>query len=132
MDMNIIRSEKNPIIGPEDIEPSDPRFKVVGVFNCGVARFKGEIILLMRVAETPINNNHKKLSVSWFDVSIEKFIVKEFNKADPSINFSDPRIVNTPEGNYLTSISHLRIARSKNGIDFRIEKKPAMFSENIY
>ena len=26
----------------------------------------------------------------------------------------------------------MRIARSKNGIDFKIEKKPAMFPENIY
>jgi predicted GH43/DUF377 family glycosyl hydrolase len=132
MDMNIIRSEKNPIMKPEDIEPSNPRFKVVGVFNCGVTRFKGKVILLMRIAETPINNNPKKLLVSWLDSSIGKFVVKEFNKADPLINISDPRIVNTPEGNYLTSISHLRIARSKNGIDFEIDKKPAMFPENIY
>jgi beta-1,2-mannobiose phosphorylase / 1,2-beta-oligomannan phosphorylase len=130
--MNIFRSEKNPIIRPEDIEPSDPGFKVAGVFNCGVARSRGEIILLMRVAETPINNNPKKLSVSWFDAGIGKLVIKEFNKDDPSINISDPRIVNTPEGNYLTSISHLRIARSKNGIDFSIENKPAMFSENIH
>jgi predicted GH43/DUF377 family glycosyl hydrolase len=34
--MNIIRSEKNPIITPEDVKPSRPDFKVVGVFNCGV------------------------------------------------------------------------------------------------
>lgn len=40
--MNIKRSGKNPIIVPEDIEPSDPSFKVAGVFNCGVTRFKEE------------------------------------------------------------------------------------------
>ncbi|MCJ7666583.1 MAG: glycoside hydrolase family 130 protein [Actinobacteria bacterium] len=130
--MNMIRSEKNPIIRPENIEPSDPGFKVVGVFNCGVTRFKDEVLLLMRVAETPINDNSKKLLVSWFDISTGKFIVKEFNKDDPSIDISDPRIISTPEGHYLTSISHLRIARSKNGIDFKIDKKPAMFPENIY
>ena len=130
--MRIKRSEKNPIIRPEDIEPSDPSFKVAGVFNCGVARFKEEVILLMRVAETPINNNPKKILVPWFDDSIGKFSVKEFKKANPSINISDPRIVNTPVGNYLTSISHLRIARSKNGIDFYMDKKSAMFPENMY
>ena len=64
--MSIIRSEKNPIIKPEDIEPSNPRFKVVGVFNCGVSRFKEEVLLLVRVAEEPLNNNLKKLLVSWW------------------------------------------------------------------
>ena len=132
VDMNIIRSEKNPIIKPEDIEPSNPGFKVVCVLNCGVTRFKGEVLLLLRISETPINENSKKLLVSWFDISIGKFVVKEFNKDDPSIDISDPRIVSTPEGHYLTSISHFRIARSKNGIDFEIDKKPAMFPENIY
>ncbi len=130
--MNILRSEKNPIIGPDDIEPSDPSFKVAGVFNCGVTRFKEEVILLMRVAETPINNNPKKLLVSWFDDSIGKFSVKELNKADDSTDISDPRMIKTPEGNYLTSISHFRIARCKNGIDFEVDKNPAMLPENIY
>jgi predicted GH43/DUF377 family glycosyl hydrolase len=46
--MHIFRSEKNPIIKPEDVKPSRADFKVAGVFNCGVARFKGEILLLMR------------------------------------------------------------------------------------
>ncbi|MBE3088907.1 MAG: glycosidase, partial [Actinobacteria bacterium] len=52
--MNIFRSEKNPIIKPGDVKSSRADFKVVGVFNCGVTRFKGEILLLIRVAETPI------------------------------------------------------------------------------
>jgi beta-1,2-mannobiose phosphorylase / 1,2-beta-oligomannan phosphorylase len=130
--MDIIRSGKNPIIGPGDVEPSNPSFKVVGVFNCGVTRFKDEVILMVRVAEAPVDNNPKKLLVSWFDDSIGKFAVKEFNKANPLINTLDPRIINTPEGNYLTSISHLRIARSKNGIDFEIDRKPAMLPENMY
>ena len=128
----MIRSEKNPIIKPEDIEPSDPGFKVVGVFNCGVVRFEDEVLLLMRVAEEPINNNIKKLLVSWFDVNTRKFVVKKFNKADPSIDISDPRIVKSPDRYFLTSVSHFRIARSKNGIDFEIDQNPAMFSENIY
>jgi predicted GH43/DUF377 family glycosyl hydrolase len=132
VDINIKRSGKNPIIRPQDIEPSDARFKVVGVFNCGVTRFKDDVILLIRVAETPINSNPKKILISWFDTITGKPIIKEFNKISPLINISDPRIVNTPEGNYLTSISHLRIARSKNGIDFKIDEKPAMFPENIY
>ena len=130
--MNIIRSEKNPIITPEDLKPSRPDFKVICVFNCGVTRFNEEILLLMRVAETPINNNPKKVLIPILDLKIDKVIVKEFNKTDPSIDFSDPRIVRTPTNQYLTSISHLRIARSRNGIDFKIDEKPALFPENKY
>ncbi|MDP2945663.1 MAG: glycosidase, partial [Atribacterota bacterium] len=130
--MNIFRSEKNPIITPEDIKPSRPDFKVVCVFNCGVTRFNEEILLLMRVAETPINNNPKKELVPILDLKTDKVIVKEFSKTDPSIDFSDPRVIRTPTNQYLTSISHLRIARSRNGIDFKIDEKPAIFPENKY
>ncbi|PIQ53468.1 MAG: hypothetical protein COW02_07330, partial [Comamonadaceae bacterium CG12_big_fil_rev_8_21_14_0_65_59_15] len=107
-------------------------FKVVGVFNCGVTRFNGEILLLMRVAEMPINNNPKKELVPMIDLKTDKIVVKEFNKADSSIDFSDSRFVRTPTDQYLTSISHLRIARGKNGIDFKIDKKPAIFPESKY
>lgn len=130
--MNIFRSEKNPIIKPGDVKPSRADFKVVGVFNCGVARFKGEILLLIRVAETPINNNPKKECITLLDVKTGKLVVKELSKSDSTIDFSDPRVIRTPSGRYLTSISHLRVARSKNGVDFEIDKKPAMVPENKY
>ena len=125
--MNIFRSEKNPIITPEDVKPSRPDFKVACVFNCGITRFNEEILLLARVAEMPMNNNPKKELVPILDLKIDKVIIKEFNKTDPSIDFSDPRVVRTPTNQYLTSISHLRIARSRNGIDFKIDKKPAIW-----
>ena len=130
--MNIFRSEKNPIIMPEDVIPSRPGFKVVCVFNCGVARFNGETLLLMRIAETPVNNNPQKELAPMLDEKTCKLVVKEFNRADSSIDFSDPRVIRTSAMFYLTSISHFRIARSKNGIDFEVEKKPAMFPENKY
>jgi len=130
--MNLFRSEKNPIIKPEDVKPSRPDFKVVSVFNCGVVRFNQEILLLTRVAETPVNNNPQKVLTPLLDPKSCKLVIKEFNKADSSIDFSDPRAIRTPGMHYLTSISHFRVARSKNGIDFEVEKKPAMFPENEY
>ncbi|MCL5072799.1 MAG: glycoside hydrolase family 130 protein [Actinobacteria bacterium] len=130
--MKIFRSEKNPIVKPEDVKPSRSDFKVAGVFNCGVAVFKEEILLLMRVAEKPINNDPKKELAPFLNVETGKLIVKELNKSDTAIDFSDPRVIRTPSGQYLTSISHFRIARSKNGFDFQIDKEPAMFPENKY
>src|SRR5665648_126686 len=130
--MNIMRSEKNPIITPKDVKPSRPDFKVACVFNCGTTRFNGEILLLMRVAEMPINNNPKTELVPMLDLKTDEIVIKEFDKADPSIDFLDARFVRTHTGQYLTSISHLRIARSKNGIDFKIDTKPAVFPESNF
>jgi len=130
--MNIFRSERNPIITPEDVKPSRPDFKVVGVFNCGVTRFNSEILLLMRVAEIPIGSDPKKELVPMLDIETDKLVVKEFDKADSLVDFSDSRFVKAPVREYLTSISHLRIARSRNGIDFEIDKEPALFPGNKY
>ena len=130
--MSVLRSEKNPIIKPEDITPSRPDLKVIGVFNCAVTRFNGEVLLLMRVAEKPINDNKDLEIIPLLDLNTGLLSLKEFDRNDSSINFSDPRFLGTPTEWYLTSISHLRIARSKNGIDFGIDKKPAIFPENVY
>ncbi len=130
--MNVLRSGRNPIIMPEDIMPSGPGFKVVSVFNCGVAKFNAETLLLMRVAEAPLNNNPQIELAAMLDEKTGKLIIEAFNKSDPSIDFLDPRVIRTSEMHYLTSVSHFRIGRSKNGIDFNIEKKPAMFPGNEY
>jgi predicted GH43/DUF377 family glycosyl hydrolase len=45
----IKRYENNPIITPSDVKPSRPNFEVVCVFNCGVIRFQGDVLLLLRV-----------------------------------------------------------------------------------
>lgn len=130
--MPILRSDKNPIIKPEDVKPSSPDFKVICVFNCGVSRFNGEILLLMRVAETPECDCDDVVKVPYLDEKTNLIFIKELKKADNNIDYSDPRVIKTQEKNYLTSISHFRIARSTNGIDFKIDEKPAMFPEKIY
>ena len=118
--LNIFRSPHNPIIEPKDIKPSMNNFEVIGVFNAGVARFKDEVILLLRVAEKPTNTHNDIVQTAIYDIEQEKVKIKEFPKNDPDINFSDSRLIITPNQTYLTSISHLRLARSKNGIDFKI------------
>ncbi len=130
--MPVFRSGRNPIIKPEDVKPSNPDFKVISVFNCGVARFNGEILLLMRVAEAPQSDRDDIIRVPFLDEKTNLIFIKELKKTDNNIDYSDPRVIKTPQKNYLTSISHFRIARSTNGIDFKIDEKPAMFPEKIY
>jgi len=130
--MGIYRSEKNPIIKPEDVKPSRDDFQVEGVFNCGVTHSGGEVLLLLRVAEKPSLYNEKVIAVPLLDLETGKVSVKRFNRNDPSVDSSDPRFLRTESGNFLTSISHFRIARSKNGIDFNIDDEPAMSPKNEF
>jgi len=130
--MDIKRSKQNPIIQPSDIRPSRPDFKVIGVFNAGVARLKNEIILLMRVAESPINARGNLPCAPVFNHLTKETEIKEFSSAADTCDFSDPREIVTANARYLTSISHLRVARSTDGINFAISLTPTITPENQY
>lgn len=130
--MEVNRYANNPIIGPDDIEPSREDFEVIGVFNCGVTRLGKEVVLLLRVAERPISEGLDSISVAHFDNLSGEFVVKGFSKKDSSIDFSDPRLVVTPFGTYLTSISHLQVARSTDGIRFNVERDGVIFPVEEY
>ena len=65
----------------------------------------------MRIAEIPIYDCSDRVRVPVLDKETNELIIKEFDKADTAIDFSDPRVIRTPDGNYLTTISHLRIAK---------------------
>jgi len=131
--MKIIRSEKNPIITPADVKPSRPDFEVVCVFNAGVIRYNDEVLLMLRIAEVPVNDDEENTFLApMLDNDTNELIIRKFDRKDKSIDFSDSRFIITPDDRFLTSISHFRIARSKNGIDFEIDEKPAMYPANVY
>jgi len=130
--VKVFRWPDNPIIESKDVKPSREGFEVIGVFNPGVARFEDEVILLLRVAEKPISTNPDVVSAAVYDVAKGDIIIKEFSKRDLEIDFSDPRLIVTPSETYLTSISHLRVARSKDGTKFEIEDTPAIAPGNDY
>lgn len=130
--MKVFRAPENPIIKPEDLKPSRGDFEIIGVFNAGVTRLKDEVILLLRVAERPINQDPDIVQTAIFDVNKGQPVIKEFSKGNPEIDFSDPRLIITPQGTYLTSISHLRLARSKDGISFDFDNIPSICPENDY
>jgi len=130
--MEAYRCPHNPIIKPSDIEPSQEDFKVIGVFNAGVARLGDEVILLVRVAEKPISRHPELVLAAIYDVDRQRIVLKDFATEDPNNDFSDSRLIITPQGTYLTSISHLRIARSTDGVNFQIASTPALAPLNDY
>ncbi len=130
--MQVWRYENNPVIRPDEIKPSREDFEVTGVFNPAVTRCADEIILLARVAERPISTEANVVLSPYYDIKKRAVDVIKFRKDDASIDFSDPRLVKTAEGTYLTSLSHFRVAKSKDGKNFEICNKPSIFATNEY
>lgn len=130
--MQVFRSPNNPIIKPANIKPSRDDFEVMGVFNPAVTRYNDEVILLARVAERPISYEPGAVLVPYYDTESKVVDVVKFRENDPGIDFSDPRLVKTAAGTYLTSLSHLRIAKSKDGKNFEVCNKQAIFPTNKY
>ena len=130
--MPLIRSALNPIITPAMVPPSRPDFEVVCAFNAGVARLGNEVILLLRVAERPRSTDPRFGVAPIFDVQTGQMILKTFARDNPAYDFSDTRMIFAPEGMYLTSLSHLRVARSLDGEHFTIDPAPALFPATEY
>ena len=130
--MNITRYSGNPLIEPKDVRPSRPDFEVVCVFNAGVTRFQGDVLLLMRVAEKPISRDPGVVLVPYFDEAAGGIDIKTLDKTLHGLDLKDSRFVIAPGKRWLSSISHFRIARSTDGIHFTIDEKPAMASANVY
>jgi len=52
--MTIPRLSTEPLLTPDDVEPAYPGMKVIGVFNPGAVRVGNDVVLLIRVAESPV------------------------------------------------------------------------------
>ena len=67
-----------------------------------------------------------------YDLARGRVATVDFAKGDANIDFSDPRLIVTQGRTYLTSISHLRLARSTDGVDFQIDPRDPdrMFANN--
>ncbi|ALS25162.1 MULTISPECIES: glycoside hydrolase family 130 protein [Paenibacillus] len=130
--MKVSRYIGNPIIEPKDIRPYLKDYEVIGVFNAGVMRYGDEILLLLRVAERPVHRDPNVGLSPYYDVANGRMGINQLEKGVPGYDFSDARGIATPEGSLLTSLSYLRIARSKDGVHFEIDDRPALFPENQY
>ncbi|TVX98251.1 glycoside hydrolase family 130 protein [Cohnella terricola] len=129
--MTITRSNQNPIITPKNVNASNKDWEVIGVFNAGVAKYRDEVLLLLRVAERPINDNPAAYSTPIYDAATDRMTIRTIART-ADCDFSDVRVIRTPEQSYLTSISHFRVARSQDGIHFKIDDKPTILPGSIY
>jgi predicted GH43/DUF377 family glycosyl hydrolase len=111
------RFAENPLLRPADIRPSMPGMQVECLLNPGAFRFNGKIWLLLRVAERP-EQKPGKISFPILDASGQTEIL-EFDANDPRLNRDDPRVVRFDGHDYLTTLSHLRLVSSNDGVHFQ-------------
>jgi predicted GH43/DUF377 family glycosyl hydrolase len=123
--MTAHRAPENPILTPSMIRPSRPDFEVVGVFNPGVTRHGHDVLLLVRVAEAPLRSGDEA-AAPYFDAVRGRVEVQRWKADTEGLDTSDPRVIVADGRTWLTSLSHLRVARSVDGIHFEVEPLPAL------
>lgn len=110
------RFAQNPLLRPADLKPSTPGLKIECLLNPGVFRFEGKTWLLVRVAERP---EQKEGSISFPILTADgKMDLIHIDKNDPELKADDPRVITYKGNDYLTTLSHLRLLCSDDGISF--------------
>ncbi len=131
--MVFTRHPANPLLSPADVAPSRPDFEVIGVFNAGVARCGSDVILLLRVAERPRQTDADRVAFPYLQPD-GQLTVHTTDRAGGRYDLSDERVVvDTHTGDtFLTSISHLRLARSADGVHFTVDSQPWLLPQPPY
>src|SRR5678815_3294085 len=125
--MATVRSPANPILAPSSVPASQNDLEVVGVFNPAAVQVGDEMLLLLRVAEAPRGVPAGQIAAAVLDPATGRIVVERFDRSDPAVDAdSDSRMFTVRGQTYLTSISHLRVARSKDGVHFDVAPRPAL------
>ncbi|RZK73066.1 MAG: glycosidase [Pedobacter sp.] len=122
------RFPENPLLMPKDLIPSDPDLQIICLLNPGVFRFEDKIWILVRVAESvqkeegwvaiPTLNDNGKLETIKVPLN------------DPELITTDVRVYNYQGLDYLTTVSHLRLLSSTDGINFKEDQEyPSIFGK---
>ncbi len=125
------RYKQNPLLSPKDLKPSNENMIIECLLNPGVFEFEGKTWLLIRVAERTIQKEGI-LSVPIYNDKGEVEII-DFDLKDPKLDAADSRVINYDGTDYLTTISHLRLVCSVDGINFEeAADYPSLFGEGEY
>ncbi|WP_244519041.1 glycoside hydrolase family 130 protein [Parapedobacter composti] len=125
------RFNENPLLSPADLQPSIPELEIACLLNPGVFRYNGKTWLIVRVAERP---PQQEGTISFPVLKPEGGMeVITLPADDPSLDASDPRVVNFRGADYLTTLSHLRLLSSDDGIHFREDPGyPPLWGQGVY
>lgn len=126
-----IRYKQNPLLSPKDIKSSSPNMIIECLLNPGVFQFNGKVGLLVRVAERTVQNKNV-MSVPIYNNS-GKLEILDLDMNDSKLDATDARVIIYDGTNYLTTLSHLRLLFSDDGIHFEAsEMNPSLYGEGAY
>ncbi|MGM8363566.1 hypothetical protein ACSV4D_16755 [Flavobacterium sp. ARAG 55.4] len=111
------RFPENPLLKPKDLQSDNRKLQIISLLNPGVFEYMNKVWLLVRVAEGIIQ---KEGMVSFPVLTLQgKTEITEIPFNDPDLVATDPRVIQYKEVDYLTTLSHLRLLYSDDGIHFR-------------
>lgn len=109
------RFPENPLLSPSDIPSSHKDLQVACILNPGVFQFDGKTWMILRVAERPEQKND---TISFPILNNTGTEVIEISKNNPELDSTDARVINYKGSDYLTTLSHLRLVCSDDGVRF--------------
>jgi predicted GH43/DUF377 family glycosyl hydrolase len=121
--MAITRFPGNPIISPADIPPTREDVEVLCTINPGAVWHEGRALLLVRVGERP-REQPGYISAYLYDHDSGENVIRRYKISDPDIEPIDGRGFLYKGLSLLTSMSHLRIARSDDLATWTIDPQP--------
>jgi len=129
--MPLKRLDANPLLSPADVAPTRSDLEVLCTLNPAAVRFAGQVLLLVRVGESAIQTQDTVACVH-YDAEADEVKIGRIPRDAPDLEMSDPRVFLYRGRMLLSSMSHLRIARSDDGVGFTFDPAPAIFPSTPY
>ncbi len=116
---------------PGDLRPSRDDLEIAGTFNPGAIAFRDEVIIVVRVAERPRERRAGYTALPRWQANVGLTVDWI---ADDEIDFLDARVVRRKCDGLvrLTSASHLRILRSRDGRSIDSENGPRFMPQGEF
>jgi predicted GH43/DUF377 family glycosyl hydrolase len=125
------RLDENPLLTPDDLKPTREDLRVMCTLNPAATRLGDEIILLVRVGEeAPTEGNW--LKYVRHNAETDELEIEAIRKDDPHLEIRDARGYYLNGMMLLTSLSHLRVARSSDGRNFTFDPEPAISPTTMF
>lgn len=125
------RFPQNPLLSPKNVKASKEGLHIACLLNPGVFQFNQKTWLLVRVAERPAQTE-VMVSFPILDENGEISIV-EIALNDADLIKTDARVLKYKGVDYLTTLSHLRLFCSDDGINFHeTEDYPPLFGSGKF
>lgn len=120
------RYSQNPILRPADLTPSAPGLEIACLLNPGIFQYQGKTGMVVRVAERPV----QQAGIVSFPVLTEAGMeLMHIREDDPRLSMTDARVLNFAGKDYLTTLSHLRVLWSDDGVYFYEQDNSLMIGQ---